>query len=213
MSDLSASLTRISSCIAAACLAASATLLGVPSASASTRVEPCIWPSTGTDLQQYFQVSVALVVPHACNQIKTGASWSTPSVFYVARTWEQVPAGYHPTTATPRDELVAHLTKVRFIVDEGTPQEFTVERTGRQLSVLTASWQEVYPDDPDWLLVDIGTHITLRPLPVGQHTVRGQFVLDAPACDGTSSVWEMSCIPAGEFDYPETRTFTVAATG
>jgi hypothetical protein len=214
MSPSIASLTRIGSAISAACLAVGTTLLAAPSATASPRVEPCIWPDTGTNLQTYFDVSVSLVIPPAdCGQVRTGSPWATPVVFYVARTWEQVPPGYQPVGATPLDELEADLVSVRLIVDEGTPQEFTVERSGPQIHVQTAAWDEVYPDDPDWLLVDIGTHITMRPLPPGTHTVSGEFVLDAPACDGTSADYDQSCIPAGVFAYPSTRTFTVVPRG
>src|SRR4051812_29574359 len=66
-------------------------------AAPTPRVEPCIWPDTGTNLQQYFGVTSALVIPGACGPVLTGSTWSTPVVFYVARTWEHIPAGYHPT--------------------------------------------------------------------------------------------------------------------
>ena len=195
--------------VAAACLVVIAALFMAPSASASPRVKPCIWPDTSTNLQQYFDVSVSLVVPGACSTVKTGSPWATPSVFYLARTWEQVPPGYQPVGATPLAELEADVTEVRFIVDEGTPQQFTVTRTGSQIHFQVEDWQEVYPDDPDWLLVDIGTHVAMRPLPPGTHTVRGQFVVSRQACDGTSSDPDLSCLPPGVFDYPGTRTFTV----
>ena len=42
-----------------------------------------------------------------------------------------------------------------------------------------------------------------------ERTVVGEFVIDAPACDGTSSDYDVSCIPPGVFPYPGTRTFTV----
>src|SRR5690242_14411924 len=114
-------LTRFASMLAAAGLALGTTVLGAPSAMANPRVDPCIWPDTGTDLQQYFHVSTSLVIPFGgCGQIKTGAHWSTPDVFYNARTWALVPAGYTPDTASPVAELELHLTKVRMIVDEGT---------------------------------------------------------------------------------------------
>jgi hypothetical protein len=201
--------TRLASLLAAAGLALGTTLLAAPSATASARVDPCIWPDTGTNLQHYFNVSTALVIPvGGCGQIRAGSAWSTPIVFYNARTWEQIPAGYQPDTANPVAELEALLTKVRLIVDEGTLQEFTVERSGRQLQWTTGDWQELYPSDPDWRLADVGTHFTLRPLSVGTHTVRGEFYLDDFACDGTSSDWN-SCIPPGSYEYPETRTFTV----
>lgn len=209
----STTLTRIASTVAAACLAGT-TLLAAPSATASTRVDPCIWPDTGINLQQYFQVSTALVIPvSGCTQVKAGAAWSTPLNFYNARTWEQVPVGYTPDTANPVAELEAHLTKVRMIVDEGTAAEFTVEKSGSQLHWTTADWQDAYPNDPDWVLADVGTHFILRPLPVGTHTVRGEFYMDDYACDGTSSDWNVSCIPPGWFEYPSTRTFTVVPRG
>jgi hypothetical protein len=182
-------------------------------ASASPRVPPCIWPDTGTNLQQYFGVTSSLVIPSACDAVPTGSTWSTPVVFYVARTWEHIPTGIVPIGATPLDELVDRLTKIRLIVDEGKPGAFTVERTVGQIHFTTADWQEVYPDDPDWLLVDVGTHITMRPLPVGQHTVRGEFEVNGPTCDGTTADADLSCIPTGVFDYPSTRTFNVVARG
>jgi uncharacterized membrane protein len=207
---------RAASALAMAAVLASGfvtTVATAAPASASARVEPCIWPDTGTNLQQYFGVTSSLVVPGACSAIPTGSTWSTPVVFYVARSWEHIPAGIVPTGATPLDELVDRLTRVRLIVDEGKPGAFTVERTIDQIHVTAADWQEVYPDDPDWLLVDIGTHITMRPLQPGQHTVRGEFEVDSPACDGTSADFEVSCIPTGVFPYPSTRTFSVVARG
>jgi hypothetical protein len=203
-------LTRVASVLAAAGLTLGTTVLGAPSASAGPRVQPCIWPDTGTNLQHYFDVTTALVVPFgACGQIVAGSAWSTPIAFYNARTWEQIPAGYQPDTDSPSAELAAHLTTVRLIVDEGTHHSFTVERSGPQLQWATADWQELYTSDPDWVLADVGTHFALRPLSVGTHTVRGEFYLDDTVCDGTSADPNASCIPPGWFDYPETRTFTV----
>jgi hypothetical protein len=53
----------------------------------------------------------------------------------------------------------------------------------------------------------------MRPLPLGQHTVRGEFEVDAAACDGTTADFDLSCIPPGVFGYPSTRTFSVVASG
>ncbi|WP_159577020.1 hypothetical protein [Microbacterium sp. 8M] len=215
--------TRAAASIAAACLALTLAVLAAPSASASPqipaestppspRVEPCIWQPTGVDLNQYFGVSTALVVPTSvgCPTISSGAWWSRPATFFLARTWEHVPDGYVPVGATPFDELKADLSMVRVIVDEGTPQEFTVERSGVDIQWATGRQQALFPDDPDWLLADIGSHVLIHPLSVGTHTVRGEFFITRPACDGTSSSWD-SCIPVGLFPYPPTRTFTVAA--
>jgi hypothetical protein len=199
----------LSASIAAICLTFGMAFIATPTADAtSPRVEPCIW-DTGTNLQQYFDISSALVIPPECDRVKVGAPWSTPLAFYVARSWELIPDGYAPTTDSPLDELKAHLTKVVFTVDEGTPQEFTVERSGQGLHWLVADWQEVYPDDPDWLLADVGTHITIHPLPPGTHTISGEFTVDAVVCDGVTDSWDASCIPTGTFQYPSTRTFTV----
>ena len=205
---------RLSFSVAVTGLLAASSLSLAPSASASPRVQPCIWPSTGTNLQQYFGVSSSLVIPFGgCGTVLAGSTWSTPIVFYVARTWEHIPPGVQTVGATPRDELVDRLVRVRFFVDEGMPGAFTVDRTVSQLEVVTARWQEVYPSDPDWLLVDIGTHITMRPLPVGHHTVRGEFEVSAPACDGTTADFDASCVPTGVFEYPSTREFDVVAKG
>ena len=204
---------RLATCVAGAALALTSSLALSPSASANPRTGPCIWPSTGTDLQQYFGVSTTLVVPtRGCGTVLAGSSWSTPAVFYVARSWEHIPAGITPIGATPLEELQKRLVRFRLFVDEGTPQAFTVDRSASQLQYVTQPWQVLFPNDPDWLLVDIGTHITLRPLPPGQHTVRGEFEVTGPTCDGTSDDVDQSCIPTGVFEFPPTRTFQVQAT-
>jgi len=201
--------TRVAATLAAACLVSTTALFASPGAAASPRVQPCIWPATGTNLQQYFGVSVSLVIPSACDSIKAGSKWATPLAFYVARSWEHVPDGYEPSGATPLEELENDLTVVRFIIDEGTPHQFTVERSASQIHFRVRDWQEVYPDDPDWVFVDVGSHIAMRPLPPGTHTIRGEFVVSRLTCDGTSSDVNQSCIPPGQFEYPSTRTFTV----
>lgn len=201
-------LTRVASIFASACLGFTAALFAAPGATASPRVQPCIWPSTGTNLQQFFGVSVSLVIPSACPPIKAGSQWATPEAFNVARSWVHVPAGYQTNGATPLEELENDLTMVRFIVDEGTPHQFTVERPASQIHFQVRDWQEVYPADPDWVFVDIGTHVTMAPLSVGTHTVRGEFAVSRWACDGTSSDVNQSCIPPRVFGYPS-RTFTV----
>ncbi|HET7901031.1 MAG TPA: hypothetical protein VFL59_07560, partial [Candidatus Nanopelagicales bacterium] len=157
----------------------------VARAEPSSRVPACIWAPTGTDLHRFFDVTTSLVIPGGCDHVLSGARWSTPDSFYVARSWEHIPPGYVPDSPTPLAELEKHLTRVAFIVDEGTPNEFRVQRTASQLEWVVRDWQEVYPDDPDWVFADMGTHITIRPLSIGMHTIRGVFSIDAPACDGT----------------------------
>ena len=214
MSMSSALRRRAAASAAATCLFVGLSLSLAPSASASARVQPCIWPSTGTNLQSYFGVSSSLVIPFGgCDSVPAGSPWSTPIVFYVARTWEHIPDGITPIASTPLGELTARLVRVKFFIDEGRPGAFTVERSASQITLATAPWREVYPADPDWLLVDIGTHITVRPLSVGQHTVRGEFEVNGPTCDGTVADVDLSCVPAGVLEYPSTRTFRVIANG
>lgn len=187
-----------------------------PPLASGQRVDDCVWQATDTsawvDLNQTFGTpTVAHVNDYGsqCLTIKSGAWWSAPIGFYVAKTWEHVPAGYN-YLPTPLEELIADTAKVRLIIDEGARQQFTLEWTNIQDSYV-GDWNTFYagtPDDqPTWLLVNMGTIGAIRPLSVGVHTLRRVWVVSRLSCDGTSDD-PNSCAPPGEYDYG-TFSFTV----
>lgn len=214
---------KFSSCVLGLCIFGAVPFVGAapmgPNAATkppSPRVNDCIWQATPTspwiDLNEAFGTpAVAHVNPYGsqCLKIKSGARWSVPIGFYVAKTWEQIPPNYNPLP-TPLEELLADTTKVRLVVDEGTTHEFTVEWTNIQDSYV-GDWNTFYagtPDDqPTWLLVNMGTIGAIRPLPVGVHTVKPVWVVSHLSCDGTSAD-PNSCAPIGDYEF-DTITFTV----
>ena len=175
-------------------------------ASAAPRVTPCVLPDGldpyvpgGTVLQDFYGVSTS-IVSSFCPTIKAGARWTVVAFAYFAKTWEAIPPGYTPVSATPLGDFRARFVGVRIYVDEGTPQAFTVQ----------------WPNSPKlfvgtWGPYDIASSITLgtvRPLSVGLHSERVAYVMSGMACDGTSADPDLSCIPPGEASF-NTRYFTV----
>jgi hypothetical protein len=175
-------------------------------ASAGPRVTPCVLPDGldpyvpgGTILQDFYGVSTSIVTSF-CPEIKAGAPWTVVAASYFAKTWEAIPAGYEPVSATPLGDFRARFVGVRIVVDEGTPEEFTVE----------------WPNSPklwvgDYGPYDLASPITLgtvRPLSVGVHSERVSYVMSEMACDGLSADPALSCIPAGETSF-RTVHFTV----
>jgi len=165
---------------------AAAPALATPAKSA--RYTPCIYPD-GTNIQEKYGVTVSLVLP-LCPEIKAGAAWAVGIGWYSAKTWEQMPAGYVPTSATPLDDFRANFVSARWVIDEGTPQQFTVDwANGPRLWI---------GSDGTYDIANAMTLGTIRPLPVGAHTVRRSLVLSALTCDGMSEDPSVSCLPAGE---------------
>jgi hypothetical protein len=165
-------------------------------AEAKSRFTPCI--VNGTNVQEKYGLSVSVVTPD-CNQIQAG-SWTTGIGWYSAKTWQAIPAGYHPEGATPIEDFVAHFGSMKLVIDGGTSKAFTVE-----WSKASDLWRG---SDADWDYANTITLGTVRKLPLGSHTVARSLVLTALTCDGTSADPSLSCVPAGE-TYVDTLSFTV----
>jgi len=167
------------------------------------RTGHCVAPN-GVDINANLDLSVAVVAPF-CPEIKAG-DWWVPAWFWThAKTYEQVPDGFVPTSATPLKDFVAKFVAIRYVVDQGTKQEFTVEfANGPSL------WTDQHPLNPD---IDLASPMTLgaiRPLRVGPHTVTTFWIFRDVHCDGFSSEFDESCVPAGVFD-SGTSSFDVVA--
>lgn len=168
---------------------------GVQAAPAdSTRTEHCVAPN-GVDMNAYLDLSAAVVAPF-CPQIKAGDWWVRAHFYTAAKTWEQMPDGYVPAGATPLEDFAAKFVAIRYVVDEGTPNEFTVEFANGPLL-----WTGQHAINPDIALASPMTLGSIRPLRVGPHTVRTFWIMSDMQCDGWSAVVEESCFPgAGPYD-------------
>ena len=160
----------------------------------STRTAHCVSPS-GVDINANLHLDAAVVAPF-CPPVKAGDRWVPAQFYTAARTWEQMPDGYVPAGATPLEDFVAKFVAIRYVVDEGTPYQFTVEfANGPRL------YTGVHPLDPDIALATPMTLGAIRPLSVGTHTVHSFWIMSAMQCDGWSAVVAESCFPgAGPFD-------------
>jgi len=199
-------LGRLAGLSVALAVALAASALAPAQASANQRFTPCILPGidpyvpAGTVLQDFYGVSTS-IVSSFCPVIKAGARWTVIDAVFFAKTYEAFPAGYEPRHAKPIDDFRDRLVGIKLVVDEGTADEFTV---------FWPNSQKLWVGD--WGPYDLASPITLgtaRPLPVGAHSERSIYVMSEMACDGTSDVSDLSCIPAGETSLYPTRHFTV----
>ncbi len=169
----------------------------------STRTEHCVTPNH-IDINATLGISAAIVAPF-CPTIKAGDWWVRAQFWTENQSWEYVPDGFVPVGATPLEDFVAKFVAIRYVVDQGTKHEFTVEfATGPSL------WTHEHLVFPN---TDVASAMTLgavRPLRVGTHTVTSFWIFSAPHCDGFSPVFEESCVPAGAYD-AGTDSFDVVA--
>jgi hypothetical protein len=172
----------------------------------SPRVLHCVAPDgvdvpAGTDLNALFDVSARIASNYySCGTILAGSPWTSILAFYFAKTWENVPAGYVPAGPTPRQDFLTKLVAFRFVVDAGTPQQFSADFPAGP-SLWIGDINGYNPSIGDYNQYDWAqgmTLVTMRPLSVGHHTVQKSVILSAPSCDGIFSDFDMSCLPAGE---------------
>ena len=195
---------RVASLIAAAAIVL-AGAAGVEAAPAgTTRTAHCVAPN-GVDMNVFLNLSAAVVAPF-CAQIKAGDPWVPAQFYTAAKTWEQMPPGYVPAGATPLEDFVAKFVAIRYVVDEGTAREFTVEfANGPRL------WTGQHAINPDIALASPMTLGAIRPLSAGPHVVRIFWIMSEMQCDGWSAVAEESCFGgAGPFDNGTTAFEVVA---
>ncbi|NNM45230.1 hypothetical protein [Knoellia koreensis] len=170
-------------------VAATLTVASPATAAESPRVQHCISSSSGLDIQAFLGLD-ASVVNGFCPPVLAGSPWVPGLSFYFAKTWEQWPQGYVKAGPTPRDDFLTKFVGIKDVVDAGTPHEFTVEFS--DVSRLRLYELDGY-DQASTLTLG-----TIRPLSAGRHSVDVSILMSDVACDGTSSVVEWSCLPAGE---------------
>jgi hypothetical protein len=148
----------------------------------------CISPE-GVDLNEFFGVS-AQIVSSFCNEIGSGQQWTMSLSWSTNHTFAAVPEGFVPAGATPLEDFLAKFSGVKYVIDPGTEQSKTTvfQNTGNLFIGTFNGFPRVSP-------VTLGT---LKPLPVGEHTVEVYWELSAMHCDGLGTVIEENCIPAGE---------------
>ena len=199
-------LARLAGLSVALAMALAAGAVAPAQAGAGPRVTPCVLPDGldpyvpgGTVLQDFYGVSASIVTGF-CPTIKAGARWTVVAAAYFAETWEAIPPGYTPVSATPVGDFRARFVGIKIVVDEGTPHEFTVE----------------WANSPKLWVGDYGPYVlanpitlgTVRPLSVGVHSERVVYVMSGVVCDGLTTDPDLSCIPPGETSF-NTRYFTV----
>jgi len=193
--------------LSALVVASSLVLAGTATSTAladSPRTEHCI-ALNGVDINANLGILSAAVVAPYCPEMKAGDWWVPAQFWFGAKTWEQVPDGFEPAGDTPVEDFIAKFVSIRYVVDQGTTQEFSVEfANGPSL------WTDEHPTNPDIELASAMTLGTIRPLSVGTHSVTSFWTFSDDQCDGLSDVFEESCFPAGVFD-GGTLSFDVVA--
>ncbi|MDQ4215859.1 hypothetical protein [Microbacterium capsulatum] len=178
-----------------------------PAASAaSPRVPHCVAPAgvdvpAGTDINALFGEQATIASNYySCGSIPAGSPWVGIFGFYFAKSWLQVPPGYVPAAPTPREDFIKKFVGIRYVVDAGTPREFSVEfPNSPKLWIGDIAGYD--PSIGDYSQYDWAQGMTLgvmRPLSVGVHTVQKSVIMSAVQCDGNFAVFELSCLPAGE---------------
>lgn len=199
-------------------LAAALAMATTAPAAASPRVRHCVVPEgrslpAGTDLNAMFGYEASIANnSNGCGTLLTGAPWGMPTGFYFSKTWQAMPPGFVPAGPTPRQDFIAKFVAIRYVVDKGTRQEFSVEFPNSP-----KLWTgDVIGHDSgigDFSQYDWAQPMTLgsiRPLSPGTHTVDKTVIMSGPQCDGLYDVFEWSCLPAGE-TYVGGDTFTWVA--
>lgn len=162
--------------------------------------EHCVAPS-GRDLNEFYGSDERIIAPF-CTDARTGEWWTTSAGWFMADTFEAVPASFVPEGSTPLEDFLAKFTALKYVVDPGTAQE----RTYLFTNVTDIAIREI---DGGLPIVNTVTMSKLQPLRAGEHVVETSWVFDGLHCDGLGDVPEENCIPAGEFLYHR-LTFNVA---
>ena len=184
---------------AAGAITASLALAGAPaSAAPPTRDNNCVHPSSGVSLNELFGVPEQFISP-ICTGLTAGEHWRPVQSYFGADGSDAVyPQGYVPLHANPVDDFLAKVT-VKVVIDGGTRQQKTytfspTDGDAFRTDVRIHDLNPAFPDIPSFFIIP-----RMAPLSPGHHTYELIWVLSAPHCDGLSTDFDVSCLPAGEF--------------
>lgn len=182
---------------------------GARAASESPRVgdNHCITPLG--DVNELYGISAQIVNPF-CTRVDAGESWVPTGgpPWFVNTSFAAVPAGFVPAAPTPLEDFLAKFVAVKYVVDAGTLQERTYT-----FPASDKLWIGESPFGPGFPAVHPITLGTLRPVSVGDHTVRVYWVMSAMHCDGLGTDVTVNCLPAGEVPYFSAVTSFEVAPG
>ena len=193
-------LLRRAVAVAAAVTASLAVAAPPATAGLPTRDNNCLHPVSGISFNAFFGVPEQFALPF-CDGFTAGEHWRAITNYFGAEAADAVyPPGYVPLYPSPVDDILAKV-KVRVVVDGGTRQQKTSTfsptdpdafRTDHRIHELNPA----FPDMPSFFIMP-----RMAPLSVGHHTYQIIWVQSAPHCDGISTDFDVSCLPAGEFPF------------
>jgi hypothetical protein len=176
--------------------------MAVPPAGAALpeRDNDCVHPTSGVSFNELFGVPEQFVLPF-CDGFTAGEHWRPATNYFGAEASDAVyPPGYVPLHASPVDDILAKVT-VRVVIDGGTRQEKTytfspADTDAFRTDVRLHELNPAFPDIPSFFIIP-----RMAPLSPGHHTYELIWVQSAPHCDGISTDFDVSCLPAGEFPF------------
>ena len=155
----------------------------------------CVSPE-GVDANELLGISEYLMVPGACDVVKTGEFYVplTSASWTMSPSWGEVPAGYTPSAPTPLEDFLSKVRSMTFTVDPGTGRERSYRFSAQDiLDVRTA--RDFFPmSAPDRAIALFLPK--LPPLPPGDHRIGVSIEMSARHCDGLGTASE-NCLNAG----------------
>jgi hypothetical protein len=154
----------------------------------------CVSPE-GVDANELLGISEYLVVPGACDVVKTGEFYvplTSPS-WTMSPSWVEVPADYTPSAPTPLEDFLSKVRATTFTVDPGTARERSYRFAAPDI-LNVRNLRNFLPSAPDFPVVLFLAK--LPPLPPGDHRFAFSIEMSARHCDGLGTASE-HCLNAG----------------
>jgi hypothetical protein len=150
----------------------------------------CVSPSTGVDLNEFFDIS-AQIVTSFCREVGSGEQWTVGGPWFMAPTFESTPPGFESAGDTPLEDFVAKFSGIKYVIDPGSKHQETVVFPNDESLFVDADFNGFAFVSP----VTLGL---LKPEPVGEHVVGVYWIFSAMHCDGIDDDPIANCLPAGE---------------
>ncbi len=148
----------------------------------------------GVDLNIVFGVPDQFV-DYVCRTVNGGSRWRPLTLWIMNTAFEQVPPDFVPAGATPLEDLLAKLESITVVIDPGTRSKKVVVFSPARALRTDRTFAEYDPSaEPLPLAASLPR---LGPLPLGKHTVKVIWSLNAQHCDGSGLVEADNCLAAG----------------